>query len=173
MRSNSHPLDDLDIALLARLRAHPRVGVLELSRQLAVARATVAARLQRLEANGVIAGYGPEIDLDTAGFPVQAFVTLEIAQGALDQLAGELEALPEVIEAWATTGVGDVLCRVAAASHEDLQALLIALNRSASVARSTSVIVLSEVVGYRTLPLLARSAAQGSARAPAFRRDGR
>lgn len=53
-------------------------------------------------------------------------MTLQIAQGALDTVTAELEAIPPgVLEAFATTGSGDVLCRIAAASHEDLQATLL------------------------------------------------
>ncbi|WFR73152.1 Lrp/AsnC ligand binding domain-containing protein [Prescottella defluvii] len=62
-----------------------------------------------------------------------------------------------MVQAWATTGAGDVLCRVAAASHDDLQALLIELHHSSTVARSVSVVVLSEIVAFRTLPLIAKT----------------
>jgi DNA-binding Lrp family transcriptional regulator len=165
-------LDELDLALLSALRSHPRAGALELSRRLRVARATVSARLRRLEESGVITGYGPDVDLGAAGYPVQAFVTLEIAQGALDQIAHDLEAVPGVVEAYATTGTGDVLCRIAATSHEDLQDTLLALNHSGAIRRSTSVIALSTVVPHRVLPLLHRVLAERPSRAPAFR-DGR
>ncbi|WP_305093051.1 Lrp/AsnC family transcriptional regulator [Prescottella sp. R16] len=157
MDRQGHRLDGLDVDLIARLRRDPRIGVLELARRAGVARATAAARLRRLEEAGIVTGYGPDIDLRAAGFPVQAFVTLEIAQGSLAQLTRELEAIPEVVEAWATTGAGDVLCRVAAASHDDLQALLIDLHHSSTVARSVSVVVLSQVVSYRSVPLLAKA----------------
>ena len=123
-------LDALDIDLLRTMRDHPRVGALELSRLLRVARGTVQARLDRLERAGVITGYGPEIDLEAAGYGFQAFVTLEIAQGALDDVTADLTALPAVLEAYATTGSSDVICRLAASSHEDLQQALLALNRS-------------------------------------------
>lgn len=162
-------LDELDRALLATLHDNSRVGLLELSRLLDVARATVAARLQRLEDRGVIAGYEPRIGLAAAGYGVQAFVTLEIAQGALEDVVAVLEQIPGVLEAFATTGAGDVLCRVAAASHDDLQRILIVLNQSRTISRSTSVIVLSELVGFRTLPLLQTSASQRTPRAPAYR----
>ncbi|MDH6280114.1 DNA-binding Lrp family transcriptional regulator [Rhodococcus sp. LBL1] len=157
MDRGGHRLDALDVDLIARLRGEPRIGMLELSRRAGVARATVQARLRRLEESGIVTGYGPEIDLRTAGYPVQAFVTLEIAQGSLGQLTKELEEFPEVVQAWATTGAGDVLCRVAAASHDDLQALLIELHHSSTVARSVSVVVLSEIVAFRTLPLIAKT----------------
>ena len=148
------PVDVLDVALLQALVDHPRAGALELSRVSGVARATVTARIGKLEKSGVITGYGPDIDPAAAGFGVQAFVTLEIAQGALEAIEVALQQIPGVLEAYATTGTGDVLCRVAARSHEALQQTLVALNRSPTVVRSTSVVVLSRLVPLRTLPLL-------------------
>jgi DNA-binding Lrp family transcriptional regulator len=165
----SHPLDALDIDLLRALRDNPRAGVLELSRTLGVARGTVQARLDRMERLGVITGYGPDVDLVAAGYPVQAFVTLEIAQGKLEDVADELAELPAVLEAYATTGASDVICRLGASSHQDLQDTLLELNRSATVVRSTSVIVLSVVVAPRTLPLLEARPRRGPRRAPAYR----
>jgi DNA-binding Lrp family transcriptional regulator len=113
--SDEPVLDALDLALLTTLRQSPRAGILELSRTVKVARATVQSRLDRMERVGVITGYGPDIDIVVAGYPVQAFVTLEIAQGSLDKLHRDLSSIPGVLEAYATTGTGDVLCRVAAA----------------------------------------------------------
>ena len=161
-------LDRLDLALLEALRKHPRAGALELSRLTKVARGTVQARLRRLE-EAVVTGYGPDIDLEAAGFPVSAFVTLEIAQGALDQLTADLEALPEVLEAHVTTGTYDVVCKVAASSHHHLQDALLQLTRLSTVRRSTSVVILSELVGPRVMPLLRQSAQERGARAPAHR----
>jgi DNA-binding Lrp family transcriptional regulator len=159
-------LDELDVALLAELRREPRAGLLEIARRTGVARATATARLQRLERLGVLTGYGPDVDVGAAGFGVQAFVTLEIAQGALDAVQADLEQVDGVLEAHATTGSGDVLCRVAAASHEDLQQVLLEISRSTAVVRSTSVVVLSVLVPLRTLPLLRSSAAPGFGRSP-------
>jgi DNA-binding Lrp family transcriptional regulator len=164
-------LDELDIALLAELRREPRAGLLEIARRTGVARATATARLQRLERLGVVTGYGPDVDVAAAGFAVQAFVTLEIAQGALDAVRAHLEGLPGVLEAHATTGSGDVLCRVAARSNEALQQVLLDIDRSPSVARSISVVVLSELVPWRTLPLLRSEATPGSGRSPSYRED--
>ncbi len=167
-------LDQLDVALLEALRDNPRAGPLELSRLTHVARATVQSRLSKLEDNGVITGYGPDVDLAAAGFQVQAFVTLEIAQGALDEIRADLEAIPGVIEAYATTGAGDVLARVAAPSHVGLQETLLQLNRSPAIARTTSVVVLSVIVATRVLPLLAAQVtASPGTRAPAYRAPDR
>src|SRR5438067_13494520 len=101
-------LDSLDVAVLSALRSAPRAGYLELSRSLQVSRATVQARLERLERDGVVTGYGPDLELAAAGYPVLAFATLEIAQGRLDEVTAAMAVIPSVVEAYATTGPGDV-----------------------------------------------------------------
>jgi len=164
-------LDALDLALLTALRDNPRAGALALSRLTRVARATVESRLNRLERAGVITGYGPDIDVAAAGFTVLAFITLEIAQGALDRVQADLAAIPAVLEAYAVTGSADVVCKVAATSHADLQQTLLQVDNSPSVARSTSAIVLSTVIAPRDLPLLASREPAGNPRSPAFRRN--
>ncbi len=167
--TDGYSIDDLDLALLTALREDPRAGDLALSRATKVARATVQSRLRRMQDAGVIRDWDPTVDVAAAGFPVQAFVTLEIAQGALDEVAGDLAAVPHVLEAYVTTGSADVVCKIACPSHEDLQATLVSINRSASVVRSTSVVVLSVLVAPRVLPLLATAGGR-TGRAPAYRR---
>jgi DNA-binding Lrp family transcriptional regulator len=171
MERSRRSLDQLDVLLIRALAENPRAGFLELSRVTKVSRATVQARVQRLESEGVICGHGPDVELAAAGYPVLAFVSLEIAQGRLDEIAAELEALPEVLEAHATTGLSDVHCRVAAKSNEDLQATLVRINRIPAVARSTSVIALSPIVAPRYLPLLASETRARPSRVPAYRID--
>src|SRR4051794_16513367 len=98
--SEALSLDEVDIALLAALSQHPRAGDLELSRQTKVARATVASRLRRMAEAGVIADWEPTLDVAAAGYEVQAYVTLEISQGALDEVTRDLAEIPQVLEAY-------------------------------------------------------------------------
>jgi len=102
--TEEYGLDALDVALLRALHEHPRIGDLELSRTVQVARSTVQSRLRRLDERGVIRDWAPSLDIAAAGFGVQAIVTLEIAQGALDEVTADLVAIPEVLEAHVTTG---------------------------------------------------------------------
>lgn len=162
-------LDALDVAILAALRDSPRAGYQELSRALQVSRATVQARLDRLERDGIVTGYGPNVELAAAGFPVLAFATLEIAQGRLDEVTAAMRSIPSVVEAYATTGPGDVHCRLAASSHEDLQRVLIEVSQIPGVARSTSVIALSRLVEYRSVELLQSAEVRPASRAGTVR----
>lgn len=148
------PIDSLDAALIAELASSPRAGVLELARRLGVARGTVQARLEKLLARRAISGFGPNIGLAALGYEVTAFVTLEIAQGRLEDVVAHLRDVPEVLEAHATTGQADLHCRVAAHTNEHLQRVINRILEVRGINRSTTVIALSEQIGYRTLPLV-------------------
>jgi DNA-binding Lrp family transcriptional regulator len=153
-------IDKLDARLIDLLAAEPRIGVLEASRRLGVARGTVQARLDRLRARGVITGYGPDVDPAALGFGVTAFVTLEIRQaGGHDPVAVKLAAIAEVLEAHTITGQGDMLCRVVARDNADLQRVIDAIVDVPGVMRTSTVIALAAPIGHRTLPLV-RAAAQ-------------
>ena len=158
-------IDSLDARLIAALREHPRVGLLEIARQLGVARGTVQARLAKLEARGVITGHGPEVDPVAMGYPISAFILIELAQGELAAAAAALDSIPELLEADAISGAQDLICRVVAHDTEHLQAIVNKITATPAIRRCTSYIVLTRQVPPRTTPLI-EAAAQ-----PA--RDGR
>jgi DNA-binding Lrp family transcriptional regulator len=152
--------DHLDAQLVELLRDEPRVGVLEASRRLGVARGTVQARLDRMQARGVITGFGPDVDPAALGYGVTAFVTLEIRQaGGHDPVADGLAAIPEVLEVHTITGTGDMLCRVVARTNADLQRVIDAIVDVAGVVRASTVIALATPLRYRVLPLVHAAAA--------------
>jgi DNA-binding Lrp family transcriptional regulator len=148
-------IDALDARLVELLTAEPRIGVLEASRRLGVARGTVQARLDRMQRRGVITGYGPDIDPAAIGHPVTAFVTLELTQARGRDQVGELLArIGEILEAHTITGSGDVLCRVVARDNADLQRVIDAIVEVPGVIRTSTVIALATTVRYRTTPLV-------------------
>jgi len=152
-------IDELDARLIDLLAAEPRVGVLEASRRLGVARGTVQARLDRLRDRGVITGYGPDVDPAAIGFRVTAFVTLEIRQaGGHDPVTERLALIAEVLEAHTITGQGDMLCRVVARDNADLQRVIDAIVDVPGVVRTSTVIALAAPIDYRILPLVRAAA---------------
>jgi DNA-binding Lrp family transcriptional regulator len=156
-------IDELDARIVALLTTEPRIGVLEASRRLGVARGTIQARLDRMHDRGVITGYGPDIDPAAIGHAVTAFVTLELTQaGGRDQVNARLAGIDEVLEAYTITGSGDVLCRVVARDNADLQRVIDAIVEVPGVVRTSTVIALATAVRYRTTPLV-RATAKGVA----------
>jgi DNA-binding Lrp family transcriptional regulator len=161
-------IDELDGRLIELLTAEPRVGVLEASRRLGVARGTIQARLDRMHARGVIKGYGPDIDPAAIEFAVTAFVTLELRQaGGHDPVVLRLAEIAEVLEAHTITGPGDMLCRVVARSNADLQRVIDAIVDVEGVVRTSTVIALDHPLRPRVLPLIRAAVAGSSAQADA------
>lgn len=147
-------MDDLDRKLIELFGAEPRLGVLAASRRLKIARGTVQARLDRLERDGVIASWEPRLDPAAMGYPVTAFLTLEIRQGSgHDIVAKALVPIPEVLEAHTITGAGDMWVRVVARSNADLQRVIDRVLAEESIVRSTTVMALATQVPYRVVPL--------------------
>ncbi|MBC6450347.1 Lrp/AsnC family transcriptional regulator [Actinokineospora sp. HBU206404] len=149
-------LDVLDARLLLLLTDEPRLGVLECSRRLGVARGTVQARMDRLERRGVLGGFPPELDLAAMGYGLTAFAVLEIAQGRRIEVAERLRAIHEVCEVHATTGQGDLLVRMVARDNADLQRVIDRVVNVEWVQRTSTSIALSTPVPTRVRPLLER-----------------
>jgi DNA-binding Lrp family transcriptional regulator len=156
------PIDELDARLIEVLRDNPRIGLLEVARQLEVARGTVQARLAKLEARGVITGFGPEVDPTALGYTITAFVFIELAQGRLAEAVAVMDSMPEVLEADAISGPQDVICRLVARDTEHLQELVNELLRTPAIRRCTSYIALSRQVPPRTGPLVGAAARRKS-----------
>ena len=143
--------------LFAALAELTRPNLLELSRRLGIARNTVHARLERLQRDGVIVGYGPTFDLKQLGYGVLAFMTLEIAQGRESSAITVLAGIPEVLEVHKVTGPGDLFCRVVARSNEHLHAVVEAVLAAPGVVRTTTTLVLDSPVNQVT-PLASAAA---------------
>lgn len=147
-------LDPLDRALLRLLLTQPRAGMREYARLLGVARGTVQARLGRLEREGAIESYAPRISAAAVGYPVAAFVQLHLSQGYLEAVAATLRDIPQVLEAYSTTGEGDILCRVGARDNEDLEDVIHSLLTTPGVVRTRTEVALRERLPFRVLPLI-------------------
>jgi DNA-binding Lrp family transcriptional regulator len=138
----SPQLDPTDRTLIGELRRQPRASLTELAAAVGVARGTVYSRLDRLADTGAVTGFGPDLDARAVGFPVTAFCTLEISQGTHDETVRALGAIPEVIEIFTVTGVGDLLCKVVARSNDDLHSVLLHITSVPSVQRSQTQLAL-------------------------------
>ena len=124
--------------------------MLQLAREIGVARNTAQARFYRLLAAGVITGFGPDLDLRRLGYAVSAFVTLEIARGRAAGVVDHLEDIPEVVEAYMTTGPSDLLCRVVAFDNDHLGLVINRILEVPGIARTTTSLILATRIAPRS-----------------------
>jgi DNA-binding Lrp family transcriptional regulator len=150
-------LDTTDLALLAALRREPRASHTRLARATGLARGTVYSRLDRLESDGVVTGYGPDIDSAAVGLGVLAFCTLEITQGSLETTTRLLSDIPQVLEIHTVTGPGDLLCRIVARSNDHLHHVLQAIAAIDTVQQSQTHLALATNLHRTIADVLASS----------------
>jgi DNA-binding Lrp family transcriptional regulator len=114
----------------------------------------VKLRLDKLQQRGIIRGFDPDLDLRAMGYEVLAFVSLEIAQRRLQDVANHLREIPEVLEIHSVTGLGDLHCRVAARSNYHLQHIIGSILEAQGINRTTTQIALTEQLRHRVLPII-------------------
>lgn len=136
-------LDPLDRQLIALLRRDARLPIATLAKQLGVSRGTVQNRMQRLEREGVVAGYTLRLaeHEDKAG--VQAITLIEVDGAATDQVIAALRRLPEAAQVHSTNGRWDLVVHLNAADLNAFDRVLRELRSIAGVANSESHLLLA------------------------------
>lgn len=111
--------DELDRAIVERLRVDGRETNRSLAAALGVNEATIAARLRRLEAGDVVHVVALA-DMHRAGFPYFAFAMITTADHPVAQVAQQIAAVPQTIFVNLHTGRYDVIAGVLARDREEL-----------------------------------------------------
>lgn len=155
--SNVLRIDQLDSELISLLEHDARQSIGELAERLGVTRNTVQSRMRRLTAAGLLRGYTPRLNLVEAGVSVEAFAALALDQGKLDDVVELLAGIPEVLEIHTTTGREDLLVRIGAVSHAELQKLVQAIVALPGVGHSNTTLALTTPLPYRVGPLLRKA----------------
>lgn len=157
---NMSAIDPLDARILLALDDDPDATTLAIARTLGVARNTVQARLRRLARASVLRDFGQRVHPAALGYPLVAFVSLEISQSSGDEAAAGLIALPEVIEIHSTTGDADMLVKVVARDTAHLYRVTNDMLTIPGVKRSSTAISLAELLPTRIRALLQAAAGQ-------------
>lgn len=136
-------MDELDSNILGLLGADARMSVATLARRLKVARSTIQARLERLETNGVIAGYTVKLGEAAREGRLRASVLITIEPRAQAGILARLKSMTEVERVVTTSGRFDLLMQIAAASTTALDEALDQIGALQGVRSSESLIHLS------------------------------
>ncbi|MBF2715331.1 Lrp/AsnC family transcriptional regulator [Agrobacterium vitis] len=136
-------VSDKDRELLALLGENARMPVATLARRLGLSRTTVQARLERLEREGVIAGYGLRLSDAYQSGLIRAHVMITMAPKALTNVTAELAAIPQVTALHSVNGPYDLIAMLAAPSILELDRLIDRIGELSGVERTLSSIILS------------------------------
>ena len=153
-------LDRTDLAILAALQGEGRLTHADLAERVHLSPSACLRRVQRLERDGVIAGYAARVDPERLGLGLQAFVRVQLARhdaASIEQFTAFVQQWDEVIACHALTGDMDYLLQVAVRDLEHFSRFLLdRLLNQAGVADVNSSFVLRTVKAFRGMPLDAR-----------------
>jgi len=152
-------LDQTDARIVLALDAEPEATTLSLSRALGIARNTVHARLRKLADRGQLGSPSQRVSPASLGYPLTAFLRLSITQSTAEATVSALTRVPEILEALAITGEGDLQVRIAARDPAHLYQLTTGILEIEGVTRSSTTLAMAEIIPSRMGPLLERHAA--------------
>lgn len=137
-------MDDIDRQIVAHLRKDARSSFQAIGARVSLSAPAVKRRVDRLEADGVLRGYGARVDPGAFGWTTDAFVELycEGRMSAAD-VAAAVEHHPEVTAAYTVAGEASAILHVRARDTAHLEATLEDVRDAPGVIRTQTQIVLS------------------------------
>ncbi len=111
-------MDAIDRRIVRALQRDGRMKISDLAEAVGLSPTPCARRLEKLQSEGVITGFGARVDAEKLGLPVSIFVSVELSQqdrAAIDAFERAIRACDEVMECYLMTGSRDILLRVVCA----------------------------------------------------------
>ncbi len=149
-------LDDIDLKILRTLQHDGRLSNAEIADRVALSASPCLRRLRRLESDGVIGGYQPQLNRQAIGLGMTLFVQIKLHDHSVDSLAGFEQAIlsmPAVINAHTVSGSADYLLEVVAVDLTDYDVWIRQLQALPMVREIESNFALRSVKSAAPLPL--------------------
>jgi DNA-binding Lrp family transcriptional regulator len=150
-----HPLDAIDVRILAALQRDGRSTIQKLAQRVGLSPRAGLERVRRLETAGIIAGYQAVIELRHLSRPVNVFAEMILQKQAnRSRFERRLNAIDAVVECWEVSGEVDYMARFVCADLSDYEELTSALidDPELGVARIVSHVALRPVRRFAGYP---------------------
>jgi Lrp/AsnC family leucine-responsive transcriptional regulator len=151
-------LDAIDRRIVAVLRGEGRITNQALSERVGLSARPCLERVRKLEASGLIRGYGARLAPELAGHAIVAFAQISLRDhsvGRRERVEKVLKSCPDVVEVQVVSGEADYLARIVAASLADYEELTGAWLADAQlgVARIATTFALKALKEFEGYPL--------------------
>ena len=132
-----------DQQLLSLLRENARASTAEIARRLRLSRTTVQSRIDRLEREGVIAGYTVRVGEAAERGHIRAHIMVTVLPRQMAAVVEALRAMPEVRALHSVSGPFDLVALGVVPAIADMDELTDRIGGLDGVERTTSSIILS------------------------------
>ncbi len=136
-------MDHIDEKLLLALREDARASVADLARAVGRSRTSVQSRIERLEKQGVILGYGVRLASDHGVGAVRAHVMIKVGPKEARAVTAALRGIAQVQILHSVSGDVDLIAVAAAQSVAEMDLVIDRIGALDGVERTTSSIILS------------------------------
>ena len=134
-------MDAKDRKILALLEADGRMGFAEIGEQVGLAPSSVHDRVRKLEVAGTIEGYRAAVDLERAGLPITAIVSLALTPSSPGEIPAKIAEFPLVESCYSVAGDNSYALVVRAPSTRALEDLLDALRGKLEVTTRATIVL--------------------------------
>lgn len=121
-------MDAIDLRLITLLQKNARMPLKSLAAEVYLSSPATAARIERLEREGIILGYSARLDLKKIDLPITAFINLDLDPKQKPTFYPFIRSYPNVLECNCVTGRYSQLIKVAFESTEALDTFVGELN---------------------------------------------
>ena len=143
-------VDDVDQRLIGELRRDGRASLSDLAERLAISRATVRARMERLTAKGEIAGFTVLTRGDVTAAPVRGLMMIGIEGRGGEKVMARLTGIAAVIAVHSTNGKWDLIAEIGAATLTELDEVIFRIRNIEGVMTSeTNLLLTTRKAGRR------------------------
>lgn len=136
-------MDSIDRRLISALRENGRASTAELARLVGRSRTSVQSRIERLEKQGVIEGYGVRLAAEHELGAVRAHVMIKVGPKESGAVTAALRAMFEVRVLHSVSGDVDLIAVAATASVSEMDEVIDRIGALDGVERTNSSIILS------------------------------
>ena len=136
-------MDNTDCTILEALKRNARASASQIGEAVGLSVPAAAARIRKLEENGVILQYTVRLDRSKTGHGLTAFVFVSVRSDCIDTFRETTVLFTQVLECHHIAGEYDYLLKVAAADTSALEIFLRALKKQDGILRSNTVITLT------------------------------
>ena len=117
-------MDRTDIKLISLLQANARTPLKQLAKEVYLSSPATAARIEKLQNDETIVGYTAVINHKKLGYPIIAYINLEMTPSQKPTFYPFIRQCPNVLECSCVTGQYSMLIKVAFESTETLDAFI-------------------------------------------------
>jgi DNA-binding Lrp family transcriptional regulator len=143
----TRPLDQIDRRIVALLQERAKSTFAEIGADVGLSATAVKRRVDRLESDGVIVGYGARVDPKVFGEQLESLIEIYASDRTSPADIGQsLRGIDEIVSAFTVSGEPDALIRVRVENIAELEKLVERLRRDRNVVRTRTLIVLSTLV---------------------------